>query len=881
MKFIFGIIFTILIVYLSFAQSSHDEPCTAIELSVETSCNYFTTDNIAATNSTGIIAPGCANYSGQDVWFSFIVPANGIVSINSLGGTITDGGMAVYSGSCGSLNLIECDDSDSENGSMPKIVLNGLTSGDTLFIRFWEYGGGTGTFSICVATMPDCGSNLAAGNTCATATPICDLNGYCGNTSGSYTNDSWSSPCGFFGDCGLTGEFCGTIENNSFLSFEASATTISFDLWVTSSVQGYGIQLFIFQSAGACSGDVTSYGPCYNPSVVEPGAVTISAGGLTVGETYYIMIDGQAGDICDYVIGANSGFHLPVSIDPLSDTICEGEQIVLTASGGNGTYLWDANPDLNTTTGSVVIATPPTIGIHNYTVNSSTGNLLCPASSSAVVTVVNCVGCSVSATNSGPICLPGGTVDLFATNIINTSYSWTGPNGFTSLNQNPIGVTVPNSTGSYSYTVTVDSSGIICSSTTTVLVNPSTTGVLDSTICNGASFVYNGTTYDGANLSGTEIFTASNGCDSVVTVTVIESGLITGVLDSTICNGASFVYNGTTYDGTNLNGTEIFTASNGCDSIVTVTVIESGLITGVLDSTICNGASFVYNGTTYDGTNLSGTEIFTASNGCDSVVTVTVTTTSELSVRALLTDDICLGMDALLSATSSGFGIVTWYYDVNATNILDYGSPISISNLSGGSHVFFVQEVSGACFSNLDSVSFTVNEVTASINTTSFSGTSPLEVTVDGSGSIGGVNYDWNFGDGNIDSTMLASNTYLEVGNYNIELTVTDGVCEDIATIQIDVFGESDILIPNVFTPNEDGENDFFKVRGTHLESVEAQIFNRWGQEMFSWGNIDGYWDGRTLAGTESPDGTYFYMIKAIGVDGEEYFKKGGFTLIR
>ncbi|MEZ4979679.1 MAG: hypothetical protein R2772_10330 [Chitinophagales bacterium] len=67
--------------------------------------------------------------------------------------------------------------------------------------------------------------------------------------------------------------------------------------------------------------------------------------------------------------------------------------------------------------------------------------------------------------------------------------------------------------------------------------------------------------YDASNLSGTEVFTAASGCDSLVTVTVTESPLITGVFDTTICNGASFVFNGTTYDA-NLSGTEVSTAAN-------------------------------------------------------------------------------------------------------------------------------------------------------------------------------------------------------------------------------------------------------------------------------------------------------------------------------
>jgi flagellar hook assembly protein FlgD len=52
-------------------------------------------------------------------------------------------------------------------------------------------------------------------------------------------------------------------------------------------------------------------------------------------------------------------------------------------------------------------------------------------------------------------------------------------------------------------------------------------------------------------------------------------------------------------------------------------------------------------------------------------------------------------------------------------------------------------------------------------------------------------------------------------------------------------------------------------------------------KDCIGWNGVRGYWDGRTQAGTEVPDGTYFYIIKAKGMDGEEYFKTGACTLIR
>jgi gliding motility-associated-like protein len=119
------------------------------------------------------------------------------------------------------------------------------------------------------------------------------------------------------------------------------------------------------------------------------------------------------------------------------------------------------------------------------------------------------------------------------------------------------------------------------------------------------------------------------------------------------------------------------------------------------------------------------------------------------------------------------------------------------------------------------------------------------------------------------------------LGSYTVTLIVSDGICSDTATIIIEAFGESTILIPNVFTPNGDGSNDVFTVDGVNLESVVGEIYNRWGQKMFSWENLRGHWDGRTLSGSEAPSGTYFYIIKAIGFDGTEYFKKSGFSLVR
>lgn len=133
---------------------SNDECINAIPLTTTSTCSYTAYSNSGASSSSGVPSPGCASYSGGDIWFSVVVNASGEITIDTQSSGITDSGMALYSGSCANLTLIECDDDDSDNGLMSMITLTGRTPGETIYIRFWEYGNDNqGAFGIC-ATSP-------------------------------------------------------------------------------------------------------------------------------------------------------------------------------------------------------------------------------------------------------------------------------------------------------------------------------------------------------------------------------------------------------------------------------------------------------------------------------------------------------------------------------------------------------------------------------------------------------------------------------------------------------------------------------------------------------------------------------------------------------
>ena len=361
-------LFVALISNTAFAQPSNDECFSAISLTPSSTCTPVTGTVFQATQSI----PGCNGTADDDVWYSFVATQSNLSVIVS-GTTGFNPVIQVFSGGCISQSSLACVN-NTGNGGTEAVSLTTLIVGVTYHIRVYHFAATaptTPTFTICVSQailMPNCATSTPAGETCALATFICDVNGYCGNTT-SYAPDSWPA---------LSSAFCGSIENNSFIQFVANASTVSLNVWVTSSTSNLGIQVMIF-SAASCGGAVTTH-TCVSPvppSVSSTPSV-VTATGLTPGNTYYMMIDGYAGDQCNYVIGVNSGIQVSGQISAPSTNLCIGNTVTLTASGGNGIYTWVPNPELSATLGATNIATPLTQGPHTYSMTSISLNPSCP-----------------------------------------------------------------------------------------------------------------------------------------------------------------------------------------------------------------------------------------------------------------------------------------------------------------------------------------------------------------------------------------------------------------------------------------------------------------------------------------------------------------------
>ncbi|MBL7951692.1 MAG: T9SS type A sorting domain-containing protein [Flavobacteriales bacterium] len=131
---------------------SNNECSGAIDLFVFPTCFSQTFSNVGATNSSTTPSPSCSfTGTARDVWFRFTAPGSGAVVIRTQAFSLGDLVMQLYSGACGSLVRVQCDD-DSGPGltSLIDRRCTNLTPGAVYYLRVWGQGSTTGTFGVCV-----------------------------------------------------------------------------------------------------------------------------------------------------------------------------------------------------------------------------------------------------------------------------------------------------------------------------------------------------------------------------------------------------------------------------------------------------------------------------------------------------------------------------------------------------------------------------------------------------------------------------------------------------------------------------------------------------------------------------------------------------------
>jgi gliding motility-associated-like protein len=160
-------------------------------------------------------------------------------------------------------------------------------------------------------------------------------------------------------------------------------------------------------------------------------------------------------------------------------------------------------------------------------------------------------------------------------------------------------------------------------------------------------------------------------------------------------------------------------------------------------------------------------------------------------------------------------------------------------------------------------------------------GSIPLVVSFTNTTAGTNNSYVWSFGDGTGSTLASPTNTYTNAGTYTVMLTATNGPCKDSIPFIVIANIPTTISIPNIFTPNGDGINDEFFIINTGMRSLNCDIFNRWGQLLFTITAPNQGWDGITPNGDKAPEGTYMYLLQAQGLDNKTYKQQGTIMLVR
>jgi gliding motility-associated-like protein len=163
-------------------------------------------------------------------------------------------------------------------------------------------------------------------------------------------------------------------------------------------------------------------------------------------------------------------------------------------------------------------------------------------------------------------------------------------------------------------------------------------------------------------------------------------------------------------------------------------------------------------------------------------------------------------------------------------------------------------------------------------------GPAPLKVTFTDN-SIRGEVYKWEFGDDSVSALKDPGiHTYYKPGEYSVLLTIESTLhCVDSLRYDKIVVDPSELSIPNVFTPNGDGFNDYFIVESKSLRTIDVEIYSRSGMRVYTFSG-EGQalsdwkgWDGNiNNSSRKAAPGVYYYVIRATGwddivYDGKEY----------
>jgi gliding motility-associated-like protein len=238
-----------------------------------------------------------------------------------------------------------------------------------------------------------------------------------------------------------------------------------------------------------------------------------------------------------------------------------------------------------------------------------------------------------------------------------------------------------------------------------------------------------------------------------------------------------------------------------------------------------------------------------------------------------------------LSTVSSGTNI-GWLWEANANSISDQQNDSYTFTTAGSYDVTLTVTSDQGCITTLTHNNLvTVNplplaQFTASPEWTQI--TSP-EITFTDLSTGAPVQWEWDFGTGDISSVQNPVYSFADTGTYNVMLTIENQFgCTDNIEVTVVIAPYFTLYVPTAFTPDDNGLNDVFLPQGKYLRDYQLRIFNRWGEQVFESFDPTQGWNGKDrITGRELPPAVYVYRISARDDHSRPQDFKGTVTLLR
>jgi gliding motility-associated-like protein len=644
-----------------------------------------------------------------------------------------------------------------------------------------------------------------------------------------------------------------------------------------------------------------------------------------------IATDPNACNIADTSFTTITVFPPAQAVVSPDTSICRGQGASLTATGGQS-YNWSPSNGLSGVNGNSVTASPSSTTTYTVEVIMASG---CRDTGTVTVTVLPSPTAIASADTR--IC-PGDSALLTANGGL--SYAWS--NG-TSLS-NPTASSTwafPSTTTQYVVTVT-DVNG--CTDTEQVRIEISNVQAQagpDVDLCEGNSTTLNGTGGGSYNwsppvfLSATNIpnptanppsdityfleVTNADGCTALDSVRitlrplpVVDAGpdMILCELDTSQVTGfGALNYQWTPaafFDAPASNTTLFFptiggdyyllgTNQWGCRDLDTfnVQLLPAPVAVAGGPSTVCEDSTAQLSGSGGGNYNWAPSSLLndptvanpiatlqtsttftlqvTSANGCDNFDTIRIAVTPTPVVQLGADRVVCEGSTANIFAF--GGQSVSWSTGDTTRRLV----------VSPDSSTWYVATaIVEGCPSLPDSILLTVDTLLplADFVPTPDSGMVPLTVEFQNF-STGANSYQWFFDDGGQSSLFQPSHTYLDTGVFYAKLVaMNSNGCTDTLIQRIIVGVDFTIYVPNAFTPNGDGINDYFNTPWIGVKDFHVMIFDRWGMLIYESRDPDFRWYG-DLHDAPCQEGVYTYVIEARGYLSKTVKRAGTVTLYR